>query len=393
MKHLILRHFPSIRIKAPKLLITVFALLSGFSLYAQNHISGEYNSLSVFSNPLFLVLLSVIILLMLVIIVLGNVLTGVAEATKEKTRSGKTVAVITTLFLMGAAKHGFPQSGSTLSSQGIPSMNSGLLYLMLSAIALEILIIIVLLNAIQLFIRKEKEITKPEVQKISILEKLNASVAIEKEEEIMFDHVYDGIRELDNDLPPWWKYGFYLTIVFAIAYLINYHVTSTGDLQIAEYNKSMLVARIAKEEFEKNNANNVNETTAEMLTDKAELTKGENIFKENCFACHGKFGEGGVGPNLTDDYWLHGGSIKDIFSSIKYGWADKGMKSWQADLSPVQIHEVASYIKTLYNTHPANAKEKQGDLYIEAKSAADSLKKDSANVSLPIKDSLNGNGK
>ena len=211
----------------------------------------------------------------------------------------------------------------------------------------------------------------------SLLERLNASVAIEKEADILMDHNYDGIRELDNDLPPWWKYGFYATIVFAVIYLVHYHVTATGDLQIAEYNKSITEAAAAKTAYEKNSAGNVSEGNVKMLTDKEELAKGEAIFKANCFACHGKLGEGGVGPNLTDDYWLHGGSIKNIFSTIKYGWPDKGMKSWQADLSPVQINETASYIKTIHGSNPPNGKAPQGDLFVETAIPKDSVKKDS----------------
>jgi len=115
-----------------------------------------------------------------------------------------------------------------------------------------------------------------------------------------------------------------------------------------------------------------------MLADATAIDKGKSVFIDMCAACHGKAGQGGVGPNLTDDYWLHGGSIKDVFKSIKFGWPDKGMKSWQADLSPVQIHEIASFIKTLRGTNPEGAKEKQGDLYVEeAAAAGDSVAVDS----------------
>ena len=89
------------------------------------------------------------------------------------------------------------------------------------------------------------------------------------------------------------------------------------------------------------------------------------MFKASCAACHGQLGEGTVGPNLTDDYWLHGGSVQDVFKSIKYGWVEKGMKSWKEDLSPMQIAQVTSYIKSLKGTNPANAKAPQGDLYTE----------------------------
>lgn len=373
MKNLILKHLPKVQIHAPKYLLAGFAMISGISLYAQGNVPENNVSNSVFLNPLFLALSIIIILLIIVIIVLGNVLTGVAEAAKDSSKNGKKILTITLLIsLMIASKESVSQVSDISQSILVPSLNSGLLYTMLSIIGFELLIIIVLLNSIQLFIKKKERVIVKEV-KPSFLEKLNASVAIEKEEEILFDHVYDGIRELDNDLPPWWKYGFYLTIVFAFIYMIHFHIAKTGDLQIAEYDKSQVVAQEKKDEFAKSNASNVSETNAEMLTDVAEIAKGEEIFKGSCFACHGKVGEGGVGPNLTDDYWLHGGSIKNIFASIKYGWPDKGMKSWQSDFSPIQIHQISSYIKTLQGTKPANAKEKQGDLYSENGSAKDSL--------------------
>jgi len=115
----------------------------------------------------------------------------------------------------------------------------------------------------------------------------------------------------------------------------------------------------------KKSANNVDETTVKLLSDNANLAVGKDLFMASCTACHGKLGEGTVGPNLTDDYWLHGGGLKDVFKSIKYGWPDKGMKSWKEDFSPMQIAQLTSYIKTLKGTNPPKAKEKQGDLYTE----------------------------
>ena len=213
-------------------------------------------------------------------------------------------------------------------------------------------------------IESEKRATV-EIKQVSFLEKLNASVAIEEEADIMLDHNYDGIRELDNNLPPWWKYGFYLTIVWGVIYLIHFHVTKTGKLQTAEYEEQLTKAKSELEEYRKKAANLVDENNANMLTDESSLSSGKSIYMANCIACHGKDGEGTIGPNLVDDYWLHKGGIKDIFKTIKYGYPEKGMKSWQQDLPAKSINDVASYIKSLRGTNPPNAKEKQGDLYTE----------------------------
>ncbi len=189
----------------------------------------------------------------------------------------------------------------------------------------------------------------------------NKSVSIEQEGDIMLDHDYDGIKELDNDLPPWWKYGFYLTIVWAVAYLFYFHLGGGGKLSRDEYNNEMEVAKLAKEEFMRNAKNNVDENT--VAFDAEMIAEGTNLFKANCAACHGNAGEGNVGPNLTDEYWLHGGSVKDVFKTIKYGWPNKGMKAWESDFSAVQMQAIASYIQSIHGSNPANAKAPQGEIY------------------------------
>jgi cytochrome c oxidase cbb3-type subunit 3 len=262
--------------------------------------------------------------------------------------------------------------------------------MLIAIIAFEILIIFILVNSIQLMVKPEgEEITSTNAikQEPSLIEKFNASVPLEKEADVLMDHDYDGIKELDNDLPPWWKYGFYLTIVFSFVYLIHYHVTATGDLQTAEYNKSVEAAKIAKEEFAKLSANNIDEVSVVMIEDKSKLTEAENIFKSTCSPCHGSLGEGNqIGPNLTDEYWIHGGSIKDVFKTIKYGYPDKGMQSWQTQFSPSEIQLLASFIKSLKGTNPPNAKEKQGDLYVEEGAAPviDSTATDSSAIATSI---------
>ena len=187
---------------------------------------------------------------------------------------------------------------------------------------------------------------------------------VEKEADIMLDHNYDGIRELDNRLPPWWVAMFYITIAIGTVYFLYYHYFDYGLSSREAYAMEMKVAEEAKVRLMEKQANLVNENNVTALTDEAALKSGKKIFLDKCASCHGKLGEGGVGPNLTDDYWLHGGDIKSIFKTIKHGVPQKGMIAWKTQMNPSSIHQVTSYILTLHGTKPANAKEPQGDKYI-----------------------------
>jgi cytochrome c oxidase cbb3-type subunit 3 len=191
------------------------------------------------------------------------------------------------------------------------------------------------------------------------------AVPVAREKEIDLGHEYDGIRELDNRLPPWWVGLFYVTLIWGFAYFVYYHVLDKGPLQEEEYAIEMALAEKEKEAYLSKAAEKVNETNVKALLSDADLSKGKQIYSTYCAACHGNAGEGGVGPNLTDKYWLHGGGIKNIFKVIKYGVPAKGMISWQTQLKPSEIQQVASYILTLQGTNPPNAKEPQGQEYIE----------------------------
>ena len=136
-------------------------------------------------------------------------------------------------------------------------------------------------------------------------------------------------------------------------------------MQLAELDKTMQVATAEKEEYLKKVAAKINENTVTTVSDKAQLTEAKAMFQQKCAACHGQNGEGGVGPNLTDEYWLHGGGIHNVFKTIKYGVPEKGMISWQNQMTPIDMQKVASYILTIKGTNPANAKAPQGDKYTE----------------------------
>ncbi|RZK46479.1 MAG: c-type cytochrome [Hymenobacter sp.] len=185
----------------------------------------------------------------------------------------------------------------------------------------------------------------------------NRLVTGELKDELM-GHEYDGIAEYDNDLPPWWKYGFALTVVFAAGYLGYYQVAKAGPNSQAEYETEMRQATLLLSA----DADDPNKlTTYTALKTPADLSAGKGIFATNCAPCHGPDAEGKVGPNLTDEYWLHGGELNHVYKTIKFGVQGKGMVAWKGKLSGKQILQVASYVQSLQNSKPANAKEPQGE--------------------------------
>lgn len=193
---------------------------------------------------------------------------------------------------------------------------------------------------------------------------------IEQEKDLMLDHDYDNIRELDNKIPPWFNYLFYGSVIFSIFYMINYHILSSGDVQATEYKEEVKFAEMQKLELIKSGTL-LDENTLTVLKDAVALNSGKEIFIKNCTVCHTETGGGLVGPNLTDDYWIHGGGIKNVYATIKNGVPSKGMITWKNQLNPRQIQEVASYVLSLRGTNPPNPKAPEGVIYVEQ----DSLKK------------------
>lgn len=196
-------------------------------------------------------------------------------------------------------------------------------------------------------------------------------VPVEKEKDIMLDHDYDGIRELDNSLPPWWVWMFYLTIGFGFFYIGYYHFSDNAGGQLDWYEQEMEEGEKIKLAYLRAQADLVNEENVEPLVDEDALIAGEVIFKNSCAACHGQLGEGGVGPNMTDEYWIHGGDIKSIFKTVKYGVPEKGMIAWSTQMGAGDMHKVSSYILTLVGTNPPNQKEPQGEKYVPSEQEDD----------------------
>ncbi len=353
------------------------------------------------TNPFVTLLAIIIVLLAVVIGILAKLVIGSAflKLQKEKSDKGKGLTTFLTLFFIGLSMNLFAQdkavSDSTANvadktfASGLAGVSETAYYLLGSVVILEVVIIAALLMMLRAFLAVEKKAVVTETADAPVpakpqydwWEKVNSFKPIHQEADIDLGHDYDGIRELDNRLPPWWLYGFYMCIVFAGIYLWRYHVAQTAPLSKQEYEISVAQGEAEKAAYLEKAANNVDENTVKLIVDKAELEPAKKIFETTCAACHTATGAGNVGPNLTDDYWLHGGSIKDVFKTIKYGWPDKGMKSWKDDFSPVQIAQLASYVKSLHGTNPPNPKAPQGTLYVEetaGKAVVDSTKKDSS---------------
>jgi cytochrome c oxidase cbb3-type subunit 3 len=197
------------------------------------------------------------------------------------------------------------------------------------------------------------------------------SKPIEQEGEIMMNHDYDGIKELDNVLPPWWVYLFYATILFGVIYLVRFHIA--GDYnQKEEFEAEMAEARLAVEEYKKTAKDLIDANTVTLLTDAGELAQGKTIFETNCAACHRADGGGAIGPNLTDEFWILGGGIKNVFHTINEGGRDgKGMVAWKGTLKPSEIQMVASYVLSLQGTNPPDPKAPDGEVWKDDNAGAD----------------------
>lgn len=349
------------------------------------------------SKPMAQVLIIIIAVLALMIALLANVVNGAAQlyiekykASRKSNEAGSSVKIVSLLFLCLLSGSLFaaedPATVVQVVDESIGGLSPTSFYALITVLGIEVIILLGLLYNLKLLLAKEvmavAVVTEVNPVETSFnwskwwWEKVNSLRPEHEEANIDLGHNYDGIRELDNRLPPWWLYGFYLCILVAGIYIYRYHVSHSAPLPLEELQIAMNAADLEKEEYLKKSANKVDENTVVYMADATSLDAGKKLFTTMCAACHMADGGGSVGPNLTDAYWIHGGGVKDIFKTIKYGWSEKGMKSWKDDYSPVQIAQLTSFIKSLQGTKPAKPKEAQGTLYEEkavAPAAADSL--------------------
>ncbi len=345
---------------------------------------------SLFSNPLALILIILMILLLIIIAILAGILVGAADVKLKKRKNEKGVAVTSVLLIF------LLLTGTSLFAQEVPAetttvavaktiggMPASTFYVMATVIFLELGLIIAMLINIRFLLKNEKqklvvleeaEAIEAKKNKLSWWDRMNKLRPVSQEAELDLGHEYDGIRELNNKLPPWWLYGFYLSIVFAVVYLWRFHVSHTGPSSQQEYEMSVAKAEIKIQEYLKAKGDAVDENTVTLLTSAEDMAAGKVIYMKSCASCHTESGAGNVGPNLTDNYWIHGNDVKSVFKTIRYGI--NAMPQWQNTYSNKQLAQVTSYIKTLVGTNPPNGKAPQGtemkDEAPTANAAADS---------------------
>lgn len=194
------------------------------------------------------------------------------------------------------------------------------------------------------------------------IQSITKAKPIENESEVMTDHDYDGIRELDNVLPPWWTAGFIITILVGAFYYVNVFFNSEKYNQYEEFQTEVAEAQAEIDAYKEANPE-LFKTDITLLTDASSMEEGKKVFGTYCVACHMADGGGGIGPNLTDDKWILGGGMENVYHTISEGGrSGKGMVSWKTSLSALQMQQVASYVISLQGTTPANPKDAEGDI-------------------------------
>jgi cytochrome c oxidase cbb3-type subunit 3 len=339
------------------------------------------------TNWLAVLLVFTAVVLLLVIWGLGQVLLTLGKQINDRRKAGTLPVVVFTFLGLAAAMSASAQDAAKdAATVAEPVSNYGGLsplefWSLATVICLEAIVIAFLASMARRMYRElnakvlaDGTVVKEESSLTAWWSELDKkiftrAVPIEQEADVLLDHDYDGIKELDNALPPWWKYGFYFTVVVAVIYLFLYHVTGTGMNPEQEYAEQMAEGKRVEEAYKAKTKNLVDENNLK-LADADGIAAGKAIFVKTCSPCHMADGGGGIGPNLTDDYWLHGGKLSEIYRTVKLGWPDKGMQAWQSVYDPGQLLQLASFVKSLKGTKPANPKAPQGDLFSETAAPA-----------------------
>lgn len=300
--------------------------------------------------------------------------------------------VLVIFFAVFAAMEYFIDSGDQPAFIKFPMVSLFLLVFLFLLIAIEITV-----NAVDTItyhlLTEEQKAKLEEVNNLGFKDSAIYKSAVnflikpktnDDEGQLLLDHDYDGIKELDNSLPPWWVYLFYACIIFAAVYLVRFEIMG-ADNQEMELKKEMAQAQIDIAEYKKTAPDLMDENSVTLLTDAAALVAGKAIYTANCVACHRPDAGGQIGPNLTDDQWILGGGIKNVFHTLLNGGRDgKGMISWKGTLKPKQMQEVASYVLSLKGSNPKDPKAPEGEIWIDPSApktdAAKAVVKDTTKV-------------
>ena len=300
--------------------------------------------------------------------------------------------VLVIFFAVFAAMEYFIDSGDQPAFIKFPMVSLFLLVFLFLLIAIEITV-----NAVDTItyhlLTEEQKAKLEEVNNLGFKDSAIYKSAVnflikpktnDDEGQLLLDHDYDGIKELDNSLPPWWVYLFYACIIFAAVYLVRFEIMG-ADNQEMELKKEMAQAQIDIAEYKKTAPDLMDENSVTLLTDAAALAAGKAIYTANCVACHRPDAGGQIGPNLTDDQWILGGGIKNVFHTLVNGGRDgKGMISWKGTLKPKQMQEVASYVLSLKGSNPKDPKAPEGEIWIDPSApktdAAKAVVKDTTKV-------------
>jgi cytochrome c oxidase cbb3-type subunit 3 len=361
-----------------KMLLSLVALISSTIMKAEATAPAPVAATnnSVWFNGSFILMLCTILILMCVLFIVGKIVKTLIEEdmleTARKNKSSKGLMMMLALTMLTLTSRAQDAAAAAPVVNNGPSMVFGMesivFWSMLTVLVFEFIAIMVICYVLYVFLLR-KGLVKPLFEKVNLPKWLqwNAmmgnDIPLEKDEELLTDHDYDGIQELDNGMPPFLKYLFIITIIFAAYYLVDYHVLKTSPLQMEEYQTEIEKGEEAKLEYLKIAGASVDENTVTLSEDGGVLANGAKIYATNCVACHGDKGQGGVGPNLTDNYWLHGGTINNVFKTIKSGVPEKGMRAWESEIKPADIQAVSSYIlKNLTGTNVAGGKAPQGEL-------------------------------
>lgn len=340
--------------------LAAVAILSSIFSFAQDVVETPavidrpiYEDLGVSSTTLFIIMLSLTIILLFALISVSKSTANVLKFKNSK-KAGLVILGMLSTTAFGA---------ETETASNFINFSDNAFWAFL---ILDVILVMVILYFTGLMKGALKEFSAKGEKSSNFFSQFNKSmtnaVEIEDEETILLDHDYDGIHELDNDLPPWWKYGFYITIVWGVIYFPYYHIFNTDGLQEGEYITEMADGEREAAAFKAANPNMVNEDNVELLTDAASLAKGKEVYEANCVACHLNNGGGSIGPNLTDKYWIYDGDIKGVFHTVAEG-ANNGMIAWKDMISPDKIQAVSSYVISM--TPVEGGKDAQGENIFE----------------------------